>query len=36
MRRGMIVPALSEFMLEQGPSKNETCQEWDKVDVVQT
>jgi glutamyl-tRNA synthetase len=31
MRRGMTVPALAQFMLEQGPSKNTNLMEWDKI-----
>ena len=34
MRRGMTVPALKDFMLEQGPSKNTNLQEWDKIWAV--
>ena len=31
LRRGMQVPALREFMLAQGASKNITLQSWDKI-----
>ncbi|KAK2952806.1 putative Glutamate--tRNA ligase [Blattamonas nauphoetae] len=31
MRRGMTIPALRAFVLEQGPSRNITYQEWDKI-----
>lgn len=31
MRRGLTVPALRAFILEQGPSRNITYQEWDKI-----
>lgn len=31
MKRGMTVEALTEFMLEQGPSKNSNLMEWDKI-----
>ena len=31
LRRGMQVPALREFMLQQGASKNITLQSWDKI-----
>lgn len=31
MRRGMTVVALTEFMLDQGPSKNSNLMEWDKI-----
>ncbi|KAA6374422.1 MAG: putative Glutamate--tRNA ligase, partial [Streblomastix strix] len=31
MRNGMTIPALRAFVLEQGPSKNITYQEWDKI-----
>eukprot|EP00192_Tetraselmis_astigmatica_P007072 CAMPEP_0117656620 /NCGR_PEP_ID=MMETSP0804-20121206/4900_1 /TAXON_ID=1074897 /ORGANISM="Tetraselmis astigmatica, Strain CCMP880" /LENGTH=718 /DNA_ID=CAMNT_0005463031 /DNA_START=7 /DNA_END=2163 /DNA_ORIENTATION=- len=31
IRRGMTVPALQEFMVSQGASKNVTLQEWDKI-----
>lgn len=31
MRRGLTVPALRAFILEQGPSRNITVQEWDKI-----
>lgn len=31
MRKGMTVEALKEFMLEQGPSKNTSLMEWDKI-----
>lgn len=31
LRRGMQVPALREFMLMQGASKNVTYQSWDKI-----
>lgn len=31
MRRGMTLPALTEFMLSQGPSKNSNLMEWDKI-----
>jgi len=31
LRRGLQVPTLVEFMLEQGPSKNSNMQQWDKV-----
>lgn len=31
MKRGMTVAALTEFMLEQGPSKNSNLMEWDKI-----
>ncbi|KAA6402485.1 MAG: putative Glutamate--tRNA ligase [Streblomastix strix] len=31
MRKGMTIPALRAFVLEQGPSKNITYQEWDKT-----
>lgn len=31
MRRGIKVETLVEFMLEQGPSKNATMMEWDKL-----
>ncbi|KAA6395332.1 MAG: putative Glutamate--tRNA ligase, partial [Streblomastix strix] len=31
MRKGMTIPALRAFVLEQGPSKNITYQEWDKI-----
>jgi glutamyl-tRNA synthetase len=30
MRRGIQIPTLVEFMLEQGPSKRTNLQEWDK------
>ncbi len=31
MRKGMTVEALKEFMLEQGPSRNTSLMEWDKI-----
>lgn len=31
LRRGLTVPALREFILAQGASKNVTYQEWDKI-----
>ena len=31
MRRGLTIPALRAFILEQGPSRNITYQEWDKI-----
>ena len=31
MRRGLILPTLIEFMLDQGPSKNNNMMEWDKI-----
>eukprot|EP00331_Platyophrya_macrostoma_P031979 CAMPEP_0176439066 /NCGR_PEP_ID=MMETSP0127-20121128/19702_1 /TAXON_ID=938130 /ORGANISM="Platyophrya macrostoma, Strain WH" /LENGTH=616 /DNA_ID=CAMNT_0017823225 /DNA_START=55 /DNA_END=1905 /DNA_ORIENTATION=+ len=31
IRRGLIIETLTEFMLEQGPSKNTNLQEWDKL-----
>ena len=31
MRRGLILPTLIEFMLDQGPSKNNNLMEWDKI-----
>lgn len=31
MRRGLILPTLVEFMLDQGPSKNANLMEWDKI-----
>lgn len=31
MRRGMTIQALKEFMLAQGPSKNNNFMEWDKI-----
>ena len=31
MRRGIILPTLIEFMLDQGPSKNNNLMEWDKI-----
>ncbi len=31
LRRGMQVPALREFMMAQGASKNVTLQSWDKI-----
>eukprot|EP00201_Polytomella_parva_P009213 CAMPEP_0175064070 /NCGR_PEP_ID=MMETSP0052_2-20121109/15117_1 /TAXON_ID=51329 ORGANISM="Polytomella parva, Strain SAG 63-3" /NCGR_SAMPLE_ID=MMETSP0052_2 /ASSEMBLY_ACC=CAM_ASM_000194 /LENGTH=719 /DNA_ID=CAMNT_0016330357 /DNA_START=184 /DNA_END=2343 /DNA_ORIENTATION=+ len=31
LRRGMVIPALKEFILSQGASKNVTTQEWDKI-----
>lgn len=30
LRRGMTIPSLVEFMLEQGPSKNANLMQWDK------
>lgn len=30
LRRGMTIPSLVEFMLEQGPSKNANLMHWDK------
>lgn len=34
MRKGMTVQALKDFMLEQGPSKNTTMMDWDKIWAV--
>merc|ERR1719387_2558044 len=31
LRRGLTVPALRDFILQQGASKNTTNQEWDKL-----
>lgn len=31
LRRGMLVETLVEFMMEQGPSKNNNLQQWDKI-----
>eukprot|EP00830_Metopus_es_P003638 TRINITY_DN1339_c0_g2_i2.p1 TRINITY_DN1339_c0_g2~~TRINITY_DN1339_c0_g2_i2.p1 ORF type:complete len:526 (+),score=118.84 TRINITY_DN1339_c0_g2_i2:25-1602(+) len=31
MRRGMTIPAITEFMLEQGASQNTNLMEWDKL-----
>lgn len=31
LRRGVTVQTLTEFMLEQGPSKNTNLMEWDKI-----
>jgi len=31
MRKGMTVEALKDFMLEQGPSRNTSLMEWDKI-----
>lgn len=31
LRHGMLKPALIEFILEQGPSKNTNLMEWDKI-----
>jgi glutamyl-tRNA synthetase len=31
LRRGLQIPTLVEFMLEQGPSKNTNLQQWDKL-----
>ena len=31
LRRGITVQTLTEFMLEQGPSKNANLMEWDKL-----
>lgn len=31
MRRGLLLPTLIEFMLDQGPSKNNNLMEWDKI-----
>jgi len=31
LRRGLCVEALTEFMLENGPSKNTNLMEWDKL-----
>ena len=31
IRRGVTVEALTEFMLEQGASKNANLMEWDKL-----
>ena len=31
LRRGMLVDTITEFMLEQGPSKNTNLMEWDKI-----
>jgi glutamyl-tRNA synthetase len=31
LRRGMLVDTITEFMLEQGPSKNTNHMEWDKI-----
>lgn len=34
MRKGMTVNALKDFMLDQGPSRNTTLMEWDKLWAV--
>ena len=31
MRRGLTIPAIHEFMLEQGPSRATNLMEWDKL-----